>query len=96
MPSQHEIITAYRHSLRAGLRAVLYSKPARFTIRDHVRAAFRNGQSADLDPVRLSRTLEFLGNAARYRGLEHRIVRNMCHVSWDRNFRVPHQMYGSQ
>ena len=92
MPSQHEIILAYRHALRAGLRAVLYAKGARLTIRDRIESAFRSGQPSDLDSVRLSRTLDFLHCAAKNRGLEHRIVKNLCAVSWERKQKPSNQM----
>lgn len=82
-----DITTAYRHLLRAGLRAVQFSKPARFVVRDQLRAAFREkvapGATAfDVHSVR--RTVSFLRAAARERGLEHRILRNLMRVALQR------------
>ncbi|KAK6339066.1 hypothetical protein TWF696_009856 [Orbilia brochopaga] len=39
-PSRLDIIRAYRHLLRAGLRAIQYSSPARYAIRSKLRFAF--------------------------------------------------------
>ncbi|KAF3907210.1 hypothetical protein ABW20_dc0100548 [Dactylellina cionopaga] len=46
-PSRLAIIHAYRHLLRAGLQAVQYSSPARYSIRSKLRHAFR----ADAPPL---------------------------------------------
>lgn len=82
-PSHTEIIHAYRHVYRHLLCAVQYSKPARYVAQDRVRDAFRNSNAEDYDAERIARTLEFLANAARARGLEHRIVKNLMHVWWE-------------
>lgn len=81
------ILLAYRHLYQHLLRAVKYSKPARYIARDRIRAAFRNSspQQQHFQPAEISRTLEFLDNAAKYRGLEHRIVKNCMHVWWSRS-----------
>lgn len=82
------ILLAYRHLYQHLLRAVKYSKPARYIARDRIRAAFRNSsphQQQEFQPAEISRTLEFLDNAAKYRGLEHRIVKNCMHVWWSRS-----------
>lgn len=80
------ILLAYRHLYQHLLRAVKYSKPARYIARDRIRAAFRNSSPQQhFQPAEISRTLEFLDNAAKYRGLEHRIVKNCMHVWWSRS-----------
>lgn len=79
-PSNREILLAYRQLYKHCLRAVQYSKPARYTIRDRLRHRFRSGQPADLDLRRIDNTLEFLRGAAREKGLEHHIVKNLTHV----------------
>ena len=74
-----EVIHAYRHLLRTSLQAIRYAKPARFTLQSHLRSSFRNPTSA-FDSQQISQTLEFLNNAAKYKGLEDKIVRNLLHV----------------
>lgn len=80
--SRQEIVHAYRHLYRQGLRAVQFSKPARFTLRDRIRLAFRRGLAADYDAHKIKNTLEFLEYATRENGLEHKIVKNLLHVWW--------------
>ncbi|GAB7348436.1 hypothetical protein MBLNU459_g6856t1 [Dothideomycetes sp. NU459] len=80
MPTNHEVILAYRNLYRHLLRAVQYSKPARYTARDRLRHNFRTNPHSTFDAARIARTLEFLDGAARTKGLEHRIVKNLLHV----------------
>ena len=76
-----EVIHAYRHLYRGLLRAVQYSRPARFTARDIVRSSFRTGgANGTLDREGVRRTKWFLGAAAKERGLEHKIVKNLLRV----------------
>lgn len=82
MTSQ-EIVHAYRALLRQSLRAIQFSKPARFTLRDRLRLAFRNGTAADFDSRKIDNTLEFLRYATVENGLEHKIVKNLLHIWWD-------------
>lgn len=74
--SKEEIVHAYRHLYRAALQAVCYSKPAKFVVRDQLRQAFRR-RGATFDKSGIRRTVWFLRNAARERGIEHRILRNL-------------------
>jgi hypothetical protein len=76
------VIHAYRHLYRHSLRAVQFSKPARYTLRDRLRLAFRKGNAAEFEPKRVENTLEFLQNATRENGLEHKIVKNLLFVWW--------------
>ncbi|KAI0378322.1 DUF1763-domain-containing protein [Hypomontagnella monticulosa] len=78
-----QVIHAYRHLYRGLLHAVQFSGPARYIARDQLRAAFRE-KGAKLDPRSTTRTLRFLEAAARTRGLEHRILRNLLHVAFYR------------
>jgi hypothetical protein len=80
--SQKAIIHAYRHLHRHSLRAIQFSKPARYTLRDRVRLAFRKGSAADYEPQKVQNTLEFLQYAARENGLEHKILKNLLFVWW--------------
>ncbi|KAF2873411.1 hypothetical protein BDV95DRAFT_604918 [Massariosphaeria phaeospora] len=81
--SSAQVVHAYRHLYRSGLRAVQFSKPARYTLRDRLRLAFRRGTVADFSPHKIANTLEFFGYATRENGLEHKIVKNLLLVWWD-------------
>jgi len=76
-PPHLAIIHSYRHMYRALLRAVQFSKPARYVARDQLRDAYRKGQLSNFDSVKIIQTLQFLKGAARERGLEHKILRNL-------------------
>jgi hypothetical protein len=76
------VIHAYRHLYRHGLRAVQFSKPARYTLRDRLRLAFRKGSHVDLEPQRIQNTVEFLQYATKENGLEHKIIKNILFVWW--------------
>ena len=78
--NRQQVLLAYRHLYKHCLQAVQYSKPARYIIRDRLRRLFHSGQPKDLDQKRVDNTLEFLRGAARHKGLEHRIVKNLIHV----------------
>jgi hypothetical protein len=80
--SRQAILHAYRHLYRQSLRAVQFSKPARYTLRDRLRLAFRKGDTTDFVPTKIENTLEFLGYATRENGLEHKIVKNLLFVWW--------------
>ena len=82
-PSRSEVILAYRHVYKHLLRAVQYSKPARFVARDRVRRVFRKSTEENYDASRIARTLQFLDAAAKVKGLEHKIVKNLMHVWWE-------------
>jgi hypothetical protein len=86
--TQLDIIHTYRTLFRAALRAVQYSKPARYTARDRLRNAFRSNSPASYDTQKIASTLEFLHGAATTRGLEHKIVKNLMHV-WHVRDRLP-------
>ncbi|KAJ4990314.1 hypothetical protein SVAN01_04196 [Stagonosporopsis vannaccii] len=81
MPNR-AIVHAYRHVLRQSLRAIQFSKPARFTLCDRLRAAFRKGSACDFDQQKITNTLEFLQYAAKQNGLEHKILKNLLLVWW--------------
>ncbi|KAI1817118.1 hypothetical protein GGS20DRAFT_100584 [Poronia punctata] len=82
-PASLEIIHAYRHLYKGLLRAIQFSKPARFSARRQMRTAFRE-EGAKFDPQAIERTLLFLDAATRERGLEHRILKNLLRIGWDR------------
>ena len=90
-----KVIHAYRHLYRACLHAVQFSKPARFVARDKLREAFRE-KGAVLDERGSIRTLRFLEAAARERGLEHSVVKNLLLADYFRYYHArrayPHIM----
>ena len=92
-PSPSEVLLAYRHLYKHLLRAVQYSKPARFVARDRMRRCFQKSTKDDYDPTRVARTLEFLDTAAKSRGLEHKIVKNLMHVWWEQQNLRGAQLY---
>lgn len=73
---------AYRLLYHAGLEAVLYSRPARWEIRDILRQTFRTSPSSNFQPRRIQNTIKFLENARKYDGFEHRIVKNLLHLQY--------------
>ncbi|KAF4312888.1 hypothetical protein GTA08_BOTSDO11775 [Botryosphaeria dothidea] len=81
-PTDREIVRAYRQLYTWSLRAVQFSKPARFTVRDRLRRIFRANDRVSFDQRRIDNTIEFLQGAAREKGLEHRIVKGLTHVWW--------------
>lgn len=81
-PTSVQKIVAYRNLYRGLLKAVQYSQPARYTARDQLRKAFRNEHPSSFDQQRIDNTLEFLGYAARERGLEHKLVKNILITNW--------------
>ncbi|KAF1928049.1 DUF1763-domain-containing protein [Didymella exigua CBS 183.55] len=83
--SSEAVVYAYRHVLRQGLRAIQYSKPARFTLRDRLRSAFRKGAASDFDQQKIANTLEFLQYATKQNGLEHKVLRNLLLVWWNQD-----------
>ncbi|KAI2779150.1 DUF1763-domain-containing protein [Daldinia loculata] len=88
-----KVIHAYRHLYRGLLHAVQFSKPARYVARDQLRTAFRE-ERAKFDPRNTARTLRFLEAAARTRGLEHNILKNLLVVAYYRYYasRMPWKM----
>ncbi|KAL7911177.1 hypothetical protein GGI35DRAFT_446734 [Trichoderma velutinum] len=85
--SKLDITHAYRHLYQGLLRAVQYSAPARYVVRDQLRAAFRERDAA-LDREGVKRTVWFLEAAAKERGLEHKILKNLIRVRLDRSWGV--------
>lgn len=81
MTQTTKVIHAYRHLFRAGLKAVCYSYPARTSLRDLLRRAFRD-KNARLDERAVKRTIWFLTAAARELGIEHKIVKNILMVQY--------------
>lgn len=81
MAARQEIIHAYRHLYRSLLAGVQHSTPARYVARDQLRTAFRE-KGAVYDAEGIKRTRWFFEAAAKERGLEHRILRNLLSVRY--------------
>lgn len=83
------LLHAYRHLLRAALRAVQFSKPARYVVRDQIREGFEPPRTTTATPAaydaeRVRRTVWFLKAAAHEAGLESRILKSLVRVAWER------------
>lgn len=80
--AQHELVQAYRSLYRTALRAVHNASPAKYQVRDTMRAAFSADSKDTFDPRRVKNTVEFLERAGTHTGLEHKILRNLIHVRY--------------
>ena len=84
--SGQEIVRSYRQLYRHGLHAVQYSAPARYTLKILLENSYRNGSAADYDAQKINNTLTFLEGAAKEKGLEHKILKNLLHTwYWEVN-----------
>jgi hypothetical protein len=80
-----EILLAYRKLYQHALRAVKYTSPDSIIVREKLRHAFRESPKESFDAARIARTTEFLDNAARMKGLETKIVKNLIHIAWGKH-----------
>lgn len=79
-----DVRAAYRRFYRISLKAVQYSVPARYSIITKVNRLFRQGpylHGAEEQEIQ-DNTFLFLEIAAKEKGIEHKIVRNLCFVEW--------------
>ena len=84
MPSSQDILRSYRYLYRHAMYAVQYATPARYTLKILLENAYRTGNAADFDAERIKNTITFLEGAAKEKGLEHRILKNLLHTwFWD-------------
>ena len=88
--SKADIILAYRNLYRHGLHAVRYAKPARYAFRNILREAFGKSPASAFDAKRIGNTILFLQNAAKFKGMEHKIVKNLMHVRWSQRKNLEH------
>ncbi|KAJ4316859.1 hypothetical protein N0V84_007651 [Fusarium piperis] len=85
MSSKLDTIHAYRRLYRCLLKAVQHTIPARFVVRDQLRSAFRE-PGAKYDAKGIQRTIWFLEAAAKEKGMEHRILKNLIKVQLRRGY----------
>lgn len=83
--SHRQIVSSYRDLYRHGLRAVQYSSPARYTVTALLENAYRTATVADFDARKVDNTLTFLHGAAKEKGLEHKLLKNLLHTWWWEN-----------
>jgi hypothetical protein len=76
------VVSAYRSLYKAGLKAIRKSVSASFALRSLLRRSFREEAAATYSEERVRNTLAFLENASRYRGVEHKVVKNILHVRY--------------
>lgn len=86
--SSQEIVHAYRHLYRGLLHAVQFSNMARDPVRTTLREAFRD-RKGTFDAQAVKRTLWFLDAAAKERGLEHKILKNLVRMARQRQKSMP-------
>ncbi|KAJ5160621.1 uncharacterized protein N7482_007625 [Penicillium canariense] len=75
--TQREVIHAYRHLYRQGLKAIRYATPGRHVLRTTLRTSFGAAPPEEFDRTRIANTLRFFERAADMTGLEHRIIKNL-------------------
>ncbi|KAJ4197585.1 hypothetical protein NW767_001171 [Fusarium falciforme] len=85
MWQRRNVVHAYRRLYRCLLQAVQYTIPARFVVRDQLRAAFRDPDMR-YDENAIKRTIWFLEAAAREKGMEHKILKNLVKVQLGRAY----------
>ena len=82
-----EIRASYRRFYRIGMKAVQYSVPARYCMLTKINRIFRTiKQLRDrtAEQAVQDKTYQFLQVASESKGIEHKIVRNLCMVEWSR------------
>ena len=79
-PSSQEIVRSYRRLYRHAMYAVQYATPARYTVKLLLENAYRTGNAADFDAQKINNTITFLDGAAKEKGLEHKILKNLLHT----------------
>ncbi|KAI9497924.1 hypothetical protein BDB00DRAFT_546572 [Zychaea mexicana] len=77
----HRIKNDYRALLKAGYAAVKHERKNKIQIRQRIRNRFEDSSSSlAVNDQKIQNTIEFLKTAAKRRGLEHDIVRNICNL----------------
>ena len=83
--SSSSLLQSYRLLLKNGLRAVRFSSPAKYQLKNILRENFRDSPAAAYNERRISNTIGFLERATRNpRGLEHQILKRLLHLRWHR------------
>jgi len=80
--STQEVVRSYRGLYRQGLHAVQYATPSRYTLKTLIENSYRAGVAADFNAQAIENTRTFLQCAAKEKGLEHRILKNLLHTWW--------------
>ncbi|KAB8290670.1 hypothetical protein EYC80_008311 [Monilinia laxa] len=90
--TRKDYVYAYRDLYRALLHAVQYAKPARYMGRNMLREEFRKGDPATFDLARINNTIKFLNLATKETGLEHKLVKNLLRVKYERGVQWKEQL----
>lgn len=80
--STSQVLRAYRTLYKQALISINYSRPSRYTLRDHLREGFRKGHRSDFDAARIKNTLQFLHGATYNTTLEHKVLMCLLHTWW--------------
>jgi hypothetical protein len=74
----NHVANAYRRLYKEALRAVQYSSPDKYQVRNILQRAFRSETLTSFDPTRIRNTVRFLQRARASTGIEHKILKNLC------------------
>nr|CAG8438373.1 15353_t:CDS:2 [Entrophospora candida] len=86
-----QALSLYRRLRRAGEESVLYSRPAIYYVRQRIREGFREYENVADEQLlqdlfeRAENTIKFFKIAAERKGIEHRIIRNLCEMTYIQN-----------
>ncbi|KAL8712564.1 MAG: hypothetical protein Q9220_003095 [cf. Caloplaca sp. 1 TL-2023] len=79
---KEQILKSYRNLYRQALRAIQYSSPARYTLKNLLQLAYRRNAREAYNVHKIDNTIVFLKHAAEERGFEHRLLKNLLHMWW--------------
>lgn len=89
--SSHDIVQSYRQIYRHALHAVRYAVPARYTVREELRQAYRTALVSSFNAQKIDNTVEFLASAAEETGTAHKVLKTLIHVWWWQRENPTHQ-----
>ena len=72
------------------MKAVKYSVPAKYSVRDKIRLGFLE-KTGSVSQETVDNTVLFLETAAKRKGMEHKLVRNVCLHDWSKRKDVKSQ-----
>ena len=84
--SNLHILQSYRYLYRHSLHAVQYAVPPRYVVRNELRRVYRHRLAADFDREKVDKTVAFFQSAAKTNGMAHKILKNLIHVLWWKNY----------
>ncbi|CAJ0826911.1 7680_t:CDS:2 [Entrophospora sp. SA101] len=76
-----QALSLYRRLRRAGEESVLYSRPAIYYVRQRIREGFREYENVTDEQL----LQDLFERAAERKGIEHRVIRNLCEMTYIQN-----------